>query len=415
MPDNKTDKDEFEFLNTAIWLDYSQQRYLSPEEMRYRLKQQGNLPTDWSELSKKIVQYRKIGSILLFIPCIHKKFWYFPSDSLTRKLVEIERVGMELYRQIHSHSLFNEEFLLASAMEEAITSAIYEGAHSTRAQAQQLIASGNKPKNKDEWMLVNNFRAMQWVQSNRIAGISKELILDLHRMVTENTMESDDAHFSGKFRNSRVFVGQHEGIQHELIERAIDEAILLITQNLRYIHPLLKGILFHYFIAYIHPFFDGNGRTARALFYFNSMRNHLDYVQLLSVSAYLKEHGSQYEKAFEKVVSNDLDVTYFIDFCLDSIDSALLAVSKKVKYLSKITELKEKLPLTSNQVGLLQRMALHKFRAISIEEYAEQISMSREVARQELKQLTDLGLVQESKLGKKFVYRINKPSLDRMI
>ncbi|MEO5971570.1 MAG: Fic family protein, partial [Bdellovibrionia bacterium] len=203
-----------------------------------------------------------------------------------------------------------------------------------------------------------------------------------------------------------------EGIRHQIIEQATDEAILLTTQNPRYVHPLLRGILLHYFIAYIHPFFDGNGRTARALFYFNSMRNNLDYVQLLSVSAYLKDHGFQYEKAFEKVLSNDLDVTYFIDFCLDSIHSALLAVSNKVKYLLKITELRENLNLTANQIGLLQRMALHKFRTINIEEYAQQINMSREIARQELKALTELGLVQESKLGKKLVYRINKSKLE---
>src|SRR3989442_1483013 len=138
-------------------------------------------------------------------------------------------------------------------------------------------------------------------------------------------MEGDDANFSGKLRNDKVFVGPHEGINHTLIEQAINETVALTTKNPRYVHPLVRGILFHYFIAYIHPFFDGNGRTARALFYFKAMRNSLDYIQLLSVSAYLKEHGSQYEKAFEKVVANEYDVTYFIDFCLDSIHSALTA------------------------------------------------------------------------------------------
>jgi predicted transcriptional regulator len=60
-------------------------------------------------------------------------------------------------------------------------------------------------------------------------------------------------------------------------------------------------------------------------------------------------------------------------------------------------------------------MALHKFRVISIEEYAGQIGMSREIARQELKALTDFGLLQEEKQGKKLVYKINKPSLEGLI
>jgi Fic family protein len=408
-------RDEFEFLNSPIWLDYTQQRYLSPEEIRYRLKQQERLPANWADTEKKVVVTRKVGAIPLFLQSINTKFWFFPSDSLTRKIDEIERLGQELHRQINKQSLFRQEFLLDSTIEEAITSAIYEGAHSTRAQAQQLIASGDRPKSKDEWMLVNNFKAMSWVQAHRDEQLSQRIILELHRIVTENTMEGDDANFSGKFRNDKVFIGPHEGIPHELIQRTIDEMITLVTQNPRYIHPLLRGILVHYFTAYIHPFFDGNGRTARALFYFKAMRNQLDYLQLLSVSAYLKEHGTQYQKTFEKVVANDHDVTYFIDFCLDSIHSALEAVSKKVKYLLRINELRDRISISANQIGLLQRMALNKFRMVSIEEYAAQIQKSREIARQELKALTDHGLVQEEKQGKKLVYRINKPRLEAIL
>jgi len=405
-------KDEFEFLNSAVWLDYTQQRYLSPDEIKYRIQQQGSLPSDWSDLLRKVVINRKIGAIPLFVRSIDKKFWFFPSDALTRKLDHIEQLGLDLYDKIKQQASFKEAFFLNSAVEEAITSAIYEGAHSTRAQAQQLIASGSKPKNKDEWMLVNNFKAMMWIQEHRAEPVSQSLLLQLHRIVTGNALEGDDANFSGKFRNDKVFVGPHEGIAHALIPEAIEEAIGLTTNNPRYIHPLLRGILFHYFIAYIHPFFDGNGRTARALFYFKAIKNDLDYIRLLSVSAYLKEHGKQYEKAFEKVVSNDYDITYFIDFCLDSIHSALTAVSKKISYLLKINQLKENSDLSANQIGLLQRMALNKFRTVSIEEYAAQINKSREIARQELKVLSQQGFLEEAKSGKKLVYKINRSKLD---
>jgi Fic family protein len=408
-------KDEFEFLNSSVWLNYTQERYLSPSEIKYRIQQQGKLTDDWPELAKRVVVNRKVGSIPLFMSCVNRKFWFFPSDSLIRKLNDVERLGLDLYNRINQQALFREAFFRDSAIEEAITSAIYEGAHSTRAQAQQLIASGNKPKNKDDWMLVNNFKAMNWVQEHRNEPVSEELILQLHRIVTENTMEGDDVNFSGKFRNNKIFVGPHEGVEHTLIRQAVVEAITLTTKNPRYIHPLIRGILVHYFIAYIHPFFDGNGRTARALFYFKAMQNKLDYIQLLSVSAYLKEHGTQYEKAFEKVVSNDFDVTYFIDFCLDSIHSALAVVSTKVSYLLRINALREDLGLSQNQIGLLQRMALQKFRAVSIEEYATQISMSREAARQELKSLAEHGLIEEAKSGKKLVYRIDKSKLESLL
>ena len=402
---------KFEFLNSELWLNYTQRRYLTLDEIKHRLKQQGTAESEWINLKKEIISARKTGSITLFYKLIEPKFWFYPADVILRKIDEIEKIGKELYEQINKQATFKTEFLLDSAIEEAITSAIYEGAHSTRAQAEQLIASGEKPKNKDEWMLINNFRAMRWVKENQSSALTKNVILELHKIVTENTLEGDDINFQGRFRNDTVFVGPHEGVEHAKIEQAIDDMIALTTNNPRYFHPLLKGIIVHYFIGYIHPFFDGNGRTARALFYFKSIKNQLNYVELLSVSAYLRTHGKQYEKSFEKVKDNEYDLTYFVDFCLDSIGSALVEVSRKVNYLLRMTDLRERFNLSQTQVGLMQRMALHKFRTIGIEEYAQQISKSREFARQELKSLLDLNLLSELKVSKKLVYKVNADKL----
>ncbi len=152
----------------------------------------------------------------------------------------------------------------------------------------------------------------------------------------------------------------------------------------------------------------------RALFYFMSIKSQLNYVELLSVSAYLRTHVKQYKKSFEKVKDNEYDLTYFIDFCLDSICFALKEVSRKVNYLLRMTDLKERFQLSQTQVGLMQRMALHKFRTIDVEKYAMQISKSREFARQELKSLLDLNLVSEMKISKKLVYKVNADKLKEL-
>ncbi|MBL7554652.1 MAG: Fic family protein [Bdellovibrionaceae bacterium] len=407
-------KEYFDFLNSSLWINYTQQRYLTPDEIKYRLQQQGKSQADWPSMSKEIVATRKTGSITLFFKSIEPKFWFYPADVIHKKINDIEKLGKDLFDQINKNASFKNEFLLDSAIEEAITSAIYEGAHSTRAQAEQLIASGQRPKNKDEWMLINNFNAMKWVKDNQHSELSNDVIRRLHQIVTENTLDGDDVNFQGKFRNDTVFVGPHEGIAHDKIETALNEMIQLATNSPRYFHPLLKGILVHYFMGYIHPFFDGNGRTARALFYFKSIRNQLNYIELLSVSAYLRVHGKQYENSFVKVKENEFDLTYFIDFCLDSILSALQEVSRKVNYLLKMTDLKDRFELSQTQIGLLQRMALHKFRTIDIEEYAQRISKSREFARQELKHLLELNLVSEIKVSKKLVYKVNAEKLKNL-
>lgn len=414
-------RDDFEFLNSSIWLKYTQESYKTLDEIKYRLNQVGQPPSEWSEISKKILRYRKTAAVPLFIKSIDTKFWFFQADCILKKAHEIEKLGLALYEKINTESAFAKEFKLDSTIEEAITSAIYEGASSTRAKAQELIATQTPPKSKDEWMLVNNYQALLWIKENHSTAMTIDLINQVHAIVTKNTLAGDDINYSGKHRDDRVYVYsptqelKHEGVEHQKLIPALMEAIDLITKNQRYFPALLKGILSHYFISYIHPYFDGNGRTARTMFYYKAIKNELPFVELLSVSAYLKNHGKQYEKSFEKVVENDFDITYFIDFNLDALWEALKKVDSKVKFLLTINTLEKKLNLSVHQIGLLQKLALHRFRTYDIEAYAKSIDKSREIARQELRQLADLGLLKEMKQGKKFVYKIDKDVLQKKL
>ena len=402
---------EFEFLNTELWLKYTQERYVPLEDIKYRLDKLGESKKDWPQLKEKIQTYRKMGSIPFFFKSIDKKFWFYPSDSILKKIQYIETAGVNLFETISTQSVFKNEFISNASVEEAVTSAIYEGANSTRSKAKALIASCEGPKNKDEWMLINNHNAMKWIKDNAVLPVSTGLILKIHEIVSNNTLSGDDANFCGKFRNDTVYVGKHEGIPHNKINEALGEAIELTTNHPRFLHGLIKGILLHYFTAFIHPFFDGNGRTARTLFYFKSIKNDLKFVELLSVSADLKSHGKRYVKSFDLVKEHDLDVTYFIDFCLDSLVTAVGKVERKLEFLMKITALEDKDNLTRNQVSLLQRLSLNKHKVISIEEYSSDIGKSREIARRELKDLLGKELLDEIKQGKKFVYRINTSNL----
>lgn len=412
--------DDFEFLNSPLWLKYTQDSYKSLEEIKFRLDQVGASAADWPELKSKIIKCRKVGAIPLFLNSIDKKFWFYPADCIYKKAHDVEKLGLALYEKINKESAFARDFLLDSTIEEAITSAIYEGANSTRAKAKELIETQTTPKNKDEWMLLNNYMALMWIKKNHQAPVSLDLINEVHALVTQNTLSGDDINFSGKLRDDKVFVTsgaevKHEGVEHSKLEPVTNEAIQLVTESPRYFPSLLKGILLHYFISYIHPYFDGNGRTARTMFYYKAIKNDLKFVELLSVSAYLKNHGKQYEKSFEKVVQNDLDITYFIDFNLEALAEALKKVSKKVDFLLRINSLQKRFDLSAHQIGLLQKLALHKFRTYDIEGYAESIDKSREIARQELKRLSEIGLLEETRQGKKFVYRIKKDALEKML
>ena len=407
--------EEFQFLNSPLWIKYTQERYLPLGDIKYRLEHLGIPLGRWSELKTKIQALRKMGAVPLFLNSIDKKFWYFPSDSLNKKIHDIESLGNKLYDKIEAYSSLKKGFLTNSAIEEAVTSAIYEGANSTRSKAKAFIAAKKPPQNKDEWMLVNNYSAMRFIKENSAEPVSNGLILKIHEIVSRNTLEGDDANFCGKFRDDVVYVGGHEGIAHTKIEETLDEVIELIVSHPRFIHGLVRGILCHYFVAYIHPFFDGNGRAARTLFYFKMIKNDLKFVELLSISANLKKHGKRYEKSFELVKEHDLDMTFFIDFCLDSLIVALEKVENKVNYLMGFSSLQDSMKINPSQVSLLQRMALNKYKPFTIEEYAKDIGKSREIARRGLKSLAKRGLLKEEKRGKKFVYLIKDKKLKELL
>lgn len=400
-----TPKQSFEFLNSPVWLDYSHKRYLDHEEIKRRLP---NSKTT-AEALKNIILMRKLGSVPIFLDSLQVKFWYFPSDAIQQKLIHIERLGVQLYDKIAKDHSYRSEFLQDAATEEAITSAIYEGANTTRTEAKQLLESGKKPRSKDEWMLLNNYEAMTWIKAHHKEPVTPELLQKIHQIVTKNTLDTEDAQFCGKFRNSKVFVNNklgktvHEGVDSKRIGAALTEAIEVVESHARYLHPLIKGILLHYLVAYIHPFFDGNGRAARTLFYFTAMKHEQKFVELLSISAHLKNSGNQYERAFQRAKDHDWDLTYFIDYCLESLLAALKIVDKKVQLLLSISALE----LSETQTGLLQRLALNRFAEITAESHAKRIDCSREHARKDLKTLAKLGYLDEKLISRKFIYKIN--------
>ena len=408
-------KTEFDFLNSDIWLKYTQNKYLPLEDIKYRTHKWNISKKDWPSIQKKILKCRKMGAVPFFLTALNKKFWYFPSDCIHQKIHKIESLGSHLFDKIENQKTFKQEFITNSTIEESITSAIYEGANSTRDKSKTLIAEGRKPKNKDEWMLVNNYRAMNWIKENFKQDCSVDVILKIHKTVVHNTFDKEESYTAGQFRDGPVYIGSHEGIPFKKIKKTLDEVIQLISSHPRFLHGLIQSILFHYFIAYIHPFFDGNGRTARTLFYFTGMKNNLKFLELLSISADLKQHGRRYETSFDLVQKYDLDLTYFIDFCLDSLLTAIEKVENKVTFLIKIYSLKEHLNINLNQVSVLQKMALNKYKKITIEDYAKSINKSREIARQELHILCKTSLLKQEKQKKKYIYSIQSKKLKEII
>ncbi len=411
--------EQFKFLNSKFWIETTQAKYIEPSKLKHLITNYGYKRTDWSQgLDKQVEGLRKINSFPLFVSSVEKNFWYFQTDEITERITLIEKKGEKLFRIVQKNMSFEKSFELDAQYEEAIMSAIYEGANTTRSEAQKFISNKEKPESVAHWMVLNNFKANEWIKNHCNLPLTKEIILDVHKIITKNTMSKEDEPYCGKFRDDGVVVGNeniHRGVDVEKIIPALEEVIDLVTNNKRYIHPLIKGILLHYFIAYIHPFFDGNGRTARTIFYFKCLKHELNWVNFLSISAALKEVGKGYENSFKQVKENDWDLTYFIIYCLKSLERALEIVEEKIQKLCMIPKLKDHLNLSLTQISLLQRLYLHHLRMIDVKDHAKYIGKSDESARMELKKLVALDLLFEDKIKNRSYFYVNKQKLDQEI
>lgn len=414
-------KEQFEFINSDLWIQTTQVDYEPPKQIKHLISNYGYKRTDWNaELENKIINLRKLNSMPFLLKNVGQNFWYYHTDQVAKRISDIERKGEQLYTEINKHGTYKNAFKSDARAEEAIMSAIYEGANTTRKDAKKFIANKERPKTVAQWMVRNNYDANKWINENKNLTLDRELILNLHKIVTKNTLSEEDAPYRGKFRDNVVHVGRdfknvHTGINKDKIPDAIDEAIEAVTNNGRYIHPLIRGILLHYFIAYIHPFFDGNGRTARTLFYFKCLKHGLDWVNFLSISASLKAHGNQYENSFKLVEENQWDMTYFILYSLKCLENALNIVDKKVKRLGEMCLLQSSMDLTDGQLGVIQRLYLHSHAVIEVKAHADNIGKSGETARRELKELEAKKLLIELKIKNKSYYQVNKEAVDELV
>ncbi len=313
-------------------------------------------------------------------------------------------------------------YLIKTLVEEAISSSQLEGASTTRNVAREMIRQGREPKDKSERMILNNFRAMQFIREVKGEKLTPSIIRELHKILTENTL--DNPAKAGEYRtpDDDIHVVDEEGqILHtpphadELDRRMAtlcDFANGKFDQD--FIHPVIKAIMLHFMLAYDHPFVDGNGRTARALFYWMVASQKYWLMEFISISTIIKKAPVKYGKAFLYTETDDNDLTYFIVHQVEvirrAIESLHAFLEKKMEDLSYAESLlqnntKLRGKLNFRQLALLRHALKHPRFVYNINEHQNSHGVVYETARRDLLQMSDaLKLLIKLKSGKSFVF-----------
>jgi len=318
-------------------------------------------------------------------------------------------------------------YIISSLMEEAIASSQLEGAATTRRIAKEMLKSGRKPRSKAEQMILNNYKTILRIQELSSEKLSIDILFQLHASITENTL--DERSSSGRFRREdeqievvdengeTLFIPPPADLLHRHVQELCDFANHEDGQE--FIHPVIKAIALHFWLAYEHPFCDGNGRTARAVFYWYLLSRDYWLVKYLSISRIILRAPSQYKESFLYSEQDENDLTYFIMFNLRAISLSIAEVSK---YLSKRQrEIRDLMGILRNipnlnyrQYSLLRHAINHPDAVYQFRTHMNTHDVSYQTARTDLMELMKLKLL-DKLAGKKSLTFLPSPLLFKKI
>jgi Fic family protein len=396
-------------------------RYLHWDKLR-RLDPPDGLSSEQWWLQVKTAREFELRPLPLVDPA-GMPFRFGLPDSMLRSLHHIDQrcsgeVAMD--EVVTSERRAGRRFLVNSLMEEAIRSSQLEGATTSRVVAKELLRSGREPTDRSEQMIVNNYRALQFMRDEMNEKLSPESILELHRIVTEGTL--DDPSAAGRLQRPgepRVAVfDRDEGDPIHIPPPAeqLPERIRLLCDfanegddDGQFIHPVMRAVLLHFWLAYDHPFADGNGRTARILFFWLMHARDYWLAEYLPISRLIRKAPAQYARAFIETETDQGDTTYFLIHQLKVIERAIedlhLYLQRKIFEVQDIERmLRADDGLNGRQLALLIDAIRQPDASYSFDSHAMSHRVTHETARSDLRGLMDRRLLVRRRKGRKHLF-----------
>ncbi len=342
----------------------------------------------------------------------HKFYWNLNS----RLQAILHFLDMNIGGTLESTSIISREdknrYLLSSIMEEAIASSQIEGAVTTRKHAKEMLRKNIKPRNHSEQMIYNNYVTIQNILEIKSEPLTLERLLNIHRLVTTNTLyaekeegflrDNDDIKIIDTVDGSVVHhpppVSELNDLLKDLIHFFNEDDPKL------FIHPIVKACIIHFMMGFIHPFTDGNGRTARALFYYYLLKKEYWLTEYLSISRLILKSKASYAMAYLYAETDENDLTYFIIYNLRTMKLAFeelrIYIKRKNEEKKLITEFIGVDGLSYRQALILEWYREEKGIILSVAETSKRLGVSYMTARTDLTELIAKGYLQSRNMNK---------------
>jgi len=353
----------------------------------------------------------------------NKPFLYCEPDTVRRLLHEIDIHGggeIKSSEQVTNPGT-RDSYLINSLIEESITSSQLEGAATTRKVAKEMLRQNRKPRNRSEQMIVNNYNAMQFISDVSDEDLTPGIVFELHRILMEGTMDNPEA-IGNLRKNDDIYVGDerdgtviHVPPKAEELKNRLNSICDFAnsTHTNTFMHPVIRAIILHFLLAYDHPFEDGNGRTARALFYWSMLKQGYWTMEYISISRILKESPARYTRSYLFTETDNNDVTYFIvnqlEVIMRAINDLFIYLDVKSSEMRRVEDLvktskKLRSILNYRQIALISRALKKPDSIFYVETHRRAHNVTTQTARTDLLKLEELDILEKRKVGRAFVF-----------
>ncbi|QIS14602.1 Fic family protein [Nocardia arthritidis] len=408
-------------LMSTIRIASPSDSYLPWDKLRYQKPPRDLTPQEWW-LGVKMMRINMLRPLPLQM-IGGREFAYALPDEVLQLTDEITRrtSGQIAAPEPVTNPATRNRYVISSLIEESITSSQLEGASTSRIVAKEMIRSGRQPRDRSERMILNNYNAMLFVAEHRDEDFTPALVCELHRIVTAGTL--DDPESAGRIQSNpdpddrvKVF-GREDDVLHipppvaQLPARlqALCAFANATSTGTAYVPAVVRALIVHFMVGYDHYFEDGNGRTARALFYWSMLKQGYWLTEYLTISRILKKAPAQYVRSFVLTEQDEGDLTYFLIYHLKVIKQALDELNQYL--VRKSAELQEARRLLSSrgefnhrQLALIESSIKNPGNHYTVQTHMVSHGVSDQTARNDLNDLEKRGLLVRSKMGRNYTW-----------
>lgn len=378
-------------------------RYLSRAEIIHRLPVSQPISQFWPALQRE----RRARSISLPLSDQNgQPFWFVLHPGIERQCDVIAELAR---RDAVFDNPALESMVDDAVIDEAIFSSMIEGAFTTREAAIGFLKKNRTPANKSEQMVRNNYDALTFALEHIDEPISEATVIEIARIVTRGASEEP---VEG-YRQGQVYVMGREEVVYrppaaERVPGMMAELVRFIRDS--ELHPVIKACVAHFYFVYVHPFADGNGRTARALSFMMLIQSGYEFFRYFSISNLVAKERGRYYRSMVNVEASDGDMTYFIDFYSGMLSRSVRAMEDHLTHHviadQRVRAMERDGALNDRQLSGARWLLEGDGERITVEKWRKKYGVATETARRDLLALTEQGVLERGMEGRRAVFRI---------